>query len=103
MLGVDCPKLLSAAASCQIDGRLQFNLSYSQMVWPGILEAERPFLYVNAMPNKTSKKSSKVAEPRKAATESSDHFSASRKIEEMIASLGDWRGEWLAEIRRLIH
>ena len=49
------------------------------------------------MAAKTSKESTKaVAEP-------SDHFSASRKIEEMIASLGDWRGEWLAEIRRLIH
>ena len=44
------------------------------------------------MAAKTSKKSAKVAEPRKAATESSDHFSASRKIEEMIANLGDWRG-----------
>ena len=44
-----------------------------------------------------------VAEPRKTAAESSDHFSASRKIDEMIADLRDWRGEWLAEIRRLIH
>jgi hypothetical protein len=37
----------------------------------------------------SSKKSSKVAEPRKAAAESSDHFSASRKIDEMIADLRD--------------
>jgi len=29
--------------------------------------------------------------------------SAAEKIEEKIAKLGDWRGEWLAEIRRLIH
>ena len=55
------------------------------------------------MAAKSSGKSSKAAEPRKAAAESSDHFSASRKIDEMIADLGDWRGERLAEIRRLIH
>jgi hypothetical protein len=29
--------------------------------------------------------------------------SAAQKIDEMIANLGDWRGERLAEIRRLIH
>ena len=28
---------------------------------------------------------------------------AAQKIDEMIANLGDWRGERLAEIRRLIH
>jgi hypothetical protein len=55
------------------------------------------------MAAKSSKKSLMVAEPRKTAAESSDHFSASRKIDEMIADLRDWRGEWLAEIRRLIH
>ena len=32
-----------------------------------------------------------------------DDFSASRKIDEMIADLGDWRAESLTEIRRLIH
>ena len=55
------------------------------------------------MAAKTSQKSAKVAESRDAATESPGWFSASSKIEEMIADLGDWRGEWLAEIRRLIH
>ena len=30
-------------------------------------------------------------------------MSASKKIDEMIADLGDWRGERLTEIRRLIH
>jgi hypothetical protein len=30
-------------------------------------------------------------------------MSASRRIDERIAQLGDWRGERLAEIRRLIH
>jgi hypothetical protein len=29
--------------------------------------------------------------------------SAAQRIDEMIANLGDWRGERLAEIRRLIH
>ena len=44
-----------------------------------------------------------VAEPRKAATNLPDDFSASTKIDEMIADLGDWRAESLTEIRRLIH
>ncbi len=52
---------------------------------------------------KSPTKSSKATKPRKSATESIDHFSASRKIDEMIVDLGDWRGEWLSEIRRLIH
>ena len=55
------------------------------------------------MAAKSFKKSSRVAEPHKAATESSDDFSASRKIDEMIADQDDWRGEWLSAIRRLIH
>lgn len=45
----------------------------------------------------------KAAEPRKAAARSSDPVSASRRIDEKIADLGDWRGERLAEIRALIH
>ena len=49
------------------------------------------------------KNSSKPAKSRKPATESSDDFSASQKIDQLIADLGDWRGEWLAEIRRIIH
>jgi len=68
---------------------------------------------VNAMASKTSKKSAKVAKkagakrvgaraakPRKVVANSSD---ASKRIEEKIAGLGDWRGELLAEIRKLIH
>ena len=68
------------------------------------------------MANKTSIKSTKVAKkaaakrvaakaakPRKAVATSSDHMSASKRIDKRIADLGDWRGEKLAEIRRLIH
>ncbi|MGH8495205.1 MAG: DUF1801 domain-containing protein [Gammaproteobacteria bacterium] len=68
------------------------------------------------MAGKTSKKSAKVAKkavakrvapkaakPRKAVAKSSDHMSASKRIDKKIADLGDWRGERLAEIRRLIH
>ena len=68
------------------------------------------------MAGKTSKKSGKVAKkiaakrvaakaakPRKAVAKSSDHMSASERIDKRIADLGDWRGERLAEIRRLIH
>lgn len=46
------------------------------------------------MAAKTSKK------PAKAGTKG---MSASRHIDQRIADLGDWRGERLAEIRRLIH
>ena len=49
------------------------------------------------------KNSSKPAEPRKTPTESSDDFSPSKKIDELIVDLGDWRGEWPADIRRIIH
>jgi hypothetical protein len=44
----------------------------------------------------------KAAKPRKAAATSSDHMSASKRIDKRIADLGDWRGERLAEIRTLI-
>jgi hypothetical protein len=53
------------------------------------------------MAGKTSKKSAKVA--KKAAAKSSDQMSASKRIDKLIADLGDWRGERLAEIRTLIH
>ena len=33
----------------------------------------------------------------------SDNFSASKRIDELIANLGDWRGHRLAEVRRIIH
>ena len=45
----------------------------------------------------------KAAKPRPAAAKSSDPASAAKRIDEKIASLGDWRGERLAEIRKLIH
>ena len=53
------------------------------------------------MAGKTSKKSAKVA--KKAAAKSSDHMSASKRIDKKIADLSDWRGERLADIRTLIH
>ena len=67
------------------------------------------------MAGKTSKKSkvankgaakraaAKAATPRKPVAKSSDQMSASKRIDKTIADLGDWRGERLAEIRRLIH
>ena len=68
------------------------------------------------MAGKTSKKSGKVAKkaaaervaaktakPRKAVARPSDRMSASKRIDKKIAGLGDWRGERLAEIRKLIH
>ena len=67
------------------------------------------------MPGKTSTKSPKVAKkaavervaakaatPRKAVATSSGEMSASKRIDERIADLGDWRGARLAEIRALI-
>ena len=48
------------------------------------------------MASKSSKKSAKGAE-------ASEELSASERIDAAIAGLGDWRGERLAEIRRLIH
>jgi hypothetical protein len=63
------------------------------------------------MNGKTSKKSAKVAKKpaaktaktRKPVAKSSGPMSASKRIDKMIADLGDWRGERLAEIRKLIH
>ncbi|MCY4582345.1 MAG: DUF1801 domain-containing protein [Chloroflexi bacterium] len=51
------------------------------------------------MANKTR---AKAAAPLKTAATSSVRSTASRKIDEQIASLGDWRGELLSEVRRLI-
>jgi len=45
----------------------------------------------------------KAVEPRKAVARSSANVSASERIDKKIADLGDWRGERLAQIRRLIH
>jgi len=69
------------------------------------------------MANNTSTKPAKVArkttsarpvaaqaaKPRKAVAKAADAVSASQRIDEKIASLHDWRGERLAEIRKLIH
>jgi hypothetical protein len=46
-------------------------------------------------------KSAKV--PKKAAAKPSADSRASERIDKLIADLGDWRGERLAEIRALIH
>lgn len=48
-------------------------------------------------------RAAKPAKPRKAAADASSPRGASKRIDEKIAELGDWRGERLAEIRRLIH
>jgi hypothetical protein len=40
---------------------------------------------------------------REAAATPSDPTTAAKRIDEKIASLGDWRGERLAQIRKLIH
>jgi len=45
----------------------------------------------------------KASKPSEAAATSSDHMSVSKRIDKRIADLGDWRGERLAEIRKLIH
>ena len=63
------------------------------------------------MADKVSRKSASVAaktvaartaKPRKAVDKSSDDLSASERIDKKIADLGDWRGEMLSEIRKLI-
>ncbi len=43
------------------------------------------------------------ARPRGGSVGSSDQVSASRRIDEYISGLPDWRGERLGEIRALIH
>jgi hypothetical protein len=54
-------------------------------------------------PAKVAKKPATRRAATKAAAKPSNRASASRRVDEMIAGLGDWRGEKLAEIRRLIH
>lgn len=51
----------------------------------------------------TRRAPAKAAKPRKASGKSSGPGVASKRIEKQIAELGDWRGERLAEIRKLIH
>ena len=57
-----------------------------------------------------AKGTSRASKPRKSATKSksppkagANENAASRRIEERIRSLGGWRAETLAEVRRLIH
>ena len=70
----------------------------------------------NTMAGKTSKKSATVEERAAAkrvapnavkspmaVAKPSDGVGASKRIDRRIADLGDWRGEKLAEIRKLIH
>ncbi|HQL28586.1 MAG TPA: DUF1801 domain-containing protein [Thermoanaerobaculales bacterium] len=71
----------------------------------------------NAATGRTAKRSAEVARkaaarpvaataakpPRSTGAAASGHTSASRRIDTLIADLGDWRGERLAEIRALIH
>jgi hypothetical protein len=45
----------------------------------------------------------KAAKQRKSGAKSPDRTSASKRIDQMIADLDDWRGERLAEIRELVH
>ena len=45
----------------------------------------------------------KAAKSHETAAKSSDSMSAAGRIEKKIASLSDWRGERLAEIRKIIH
>jgi hypothetical protein len=56
-----------------------------------------------SMKKPAAKKAAKKKVAKKAAARSPDSTSAARRIETKIASLGDWRGERLAEIRKLIH
>jgi hypothetical protein len=56
----------------------------------------------------TTKSAGKQAGPKQAApatpsAKSSGALDASQRIDRKIASLGDWRGERLAQLRRLIH
>jgi hypothetical protein len=63
-------------------------------------------------PKRSAKDAKKVAakrvaakptKPLEAVARSSDRRSASRRLDDKIAELGDWRGKRLAEIRKLIH
>lgn len=51
----------------------------------------------------TNRGAAKAAQPRKAAAKASDPMSAARRIDQMIADVGGWRGERLAELRALVH
>jgi hypothetical protein len=65
--------------------------------------AKAPRRAKSARPGPRTRVAAKAAKPRKAIGTSSAQMSASKRIDERIAKLGDWRGERLAEIRTLIH
>jgi len=52
---------------------------------------------------RTAKKQGAARGERKPAAKSAVRLTASERIDERIAGLGDWRGKALAEIRALIH
>lgn len=55
-------------------------------------------------PAKVARKASaKAGTPRKAAGKPSDATSVSQRIDALIEKVGGWRGERLAELRKLIH
>jgi hypothetical protein len=56
-----------------------------------------------AMKGAANRVAAKAAKPRNEDATSSANPSASRRIDQKIAELGDWRGERLAEIRKIIH
>ena len=49
------------------------------------------------------KTTSRKSTPRKVAAGANDTAGASQRIDRKIASLADWRGERMAELRKLIH
>ena len=55
------------------------------------------------MAAKTSGKSTQATRTLKSTSKQQDDIRPSEKIDERIASLNDWRGAKLAEIRKLIH
>jgi hypothetical protein len=50
-----------------------------------------------------TKRAAAKSKPAKVAATSPDTATAAKRIDEKIASLGDWRGQRLAELRKLIH
>ncbi len=55
------------------------------------------------MADKPSRKTKNAPQRGAAVTNKSGRLSASRRIDDRIAELDDWRGEKLSEIRRIIH
>ena len=77
-----------------------WNLTHRVASLPRPAQQRDAGIGVKAVAAQPSKKSSKTTRPHRAAAEPADSFDASRKVDDMIAGLGDWRGERLAEIRR---